>query len=47
MSGGVGSYFKGTSESQDVRFGNKESKLLKVIKFPHEFDKPVDLKKVD
>ncbi|KAG1826653.1 hypothetical protein EV424DRAFT_1345436 [Suillus variegatus] len=40
-------FFKGTSADQDRRFSDKELKLLKSMKFPSEFDKKVDLKKVN
>ena len=34
-------FFKGTSAEQDRRFSDKETKLLKSMKFPAEFDKKV------
>jgi len=34
-------FFKGTSSEQDTRFSDKQSKLLKSLKFPPEFDKKV------
>ncbi|KAH7886894.1 hypothetical protein F5I97DRAFT_1927183 [Phlebopus sp. FC_14] len=40
-------FFKGTSTDQDRRFSDKELKLLKTMKFPPEFDKKVDMKKVN
>ncbi|KAI0034658.1 PWI domain-containing protein [Vararia minispora EC-137] len=40
-------FFKGTSADQDRRFSDKELKLLKTIKFPPEFDKKVDMRKVN
>ncbi|KZV99500.1 PWI domain-containing protein [Exidia glandulosa HHB12029] len=40
-------FFKGTSSEQDTRFSDKERKLLKTLKFPPEFDKKVDLRKVN
>ncbi|KAF8155979.1 PWI domain-containing protein [Crassisporium funariophilum] len=40
-------FFKGTSADQDRRFSDKEVKLLKSIKFPAEFDKKVDMRKVN
>ncbi|KIM70671.1 hypothetical protein SCLCIDRAFT_76017, partial [Scleroderma citrinum Foug A] len=40
-------FFKGTSADQDRRFSDKELKLLKSMKFPPEFDKKVDMKKVN
>lgn len=39
--------YKGISASQDSRFKNKESALLKSIKFPTHFDHKVDMKKVE
>ncbi|KAL2919919.1 hypothetical protein HK105_200836 [Polyrhizophydium stewartii] len=38
---------KGTSTDQDVRFGDKEQKLLKKLSFPSSFSKKVDIKKVN
>ncbi|KAM6503248.1 PWI domain containing protein, partial [Amanita muscaria] len=40
-------FFKGTSAEQDRRFSDKELKLLKSMKFPSEFDKKVDMRKVN
>ncbi|KAH9941877.1 PWI domain-containing protein [Epithele typhae] len=40
-------FFKGTSADQDRRFSDKELKLLKTMKFPSEFDKKVDMRKVN
>ncbi|RPD74099.1 PWI domain-containing protein, partial [Lentinus tigrinus ALCF2SS1-7] len=40
-------FFKGTSADQDRRFSDKELKLLKTMKFPPEFDKKVDMRKVN
>ncbi|KAH8103019.1 PWI domain-containing protein, partial [Cristinia sonorae] len=40
-------FFKGTSADQDRRFSDKELKLLKTMKFPAEFDKKVDMRKVN
>ncbi|KDQ31993.1 hypothetical protein PLEOSDRAFT_1025753, partial [Pleurotus ostreatus PC15] len=40
-------FFKGTSAEQDRRFSDKELKLLKSMKFPPEFDKKVDMRKVN
>ncbi|KAH7928611.1 PWI domain-containing protein [Leucogyrophana mollusca] len=40
-------FFKGTSADQDRRFSDKELKLLKSMKFPSEFDKKVDMRKVN
>lgn len=34
-------FFKGTSTDQDRRFSDKETKLLKSMKFPPQFDKKV------
>ena len=34
-------FFKGTSTDQDRRFSDKETKLLKTMKFPATFDKKV------
>ena len=38
---GDSNFFKGTSADQDRRFADKESKLLKTLKFPPEFDAKV------
>ncbi|KAJ3181704.1 Serine/arginine repetitive matrix protein 1 [Geranomyces variabilis] len=38
---------QGTSAEQDQRFGDKQKKLLKSMKFPKIFDKKVDVKKVN
>ncbi len=46
MASGTGSFFKGTTHDQDVRFENKEKKLMQSIKWPEEFDQCVDLSKV-
>ncbi|KAF9476945.1 PWI domain-containing protein, partial [Pholiota conissans] len=40
-------FFKGTSADQDRRFSDKELKLLRTMKFPPEFDKKVDMRKVN
>ncbi|KAI0724881.1 PWI domain-containing protein [Fomitopsis betulina] len=40
-------FFKGTSADQDRRFSDKELKLLKTMKFPVEFEKKVDMRKVN
>ncbi|KAH8113987.1 hypothetical protein DFH11DRAFT_1727488 [Phellopilus nigrolimitatus] len=40
-------FFKGTSTDQDRRFSDKESKLLKTLKFPPEFSEKVDMRKVN
>lgn len=37
----MGDRFKGTSVEQDVRFKDKEKKLLKTMKFPSILDKKV------
>ena len=39
--------FRGTSSNQDSRFSNKETKLLKTLKFPEELSLPVDMNKVN
>ncbi|KAI8917738.1 hypothetical protein DFJ77DRAFT_531323 [Powellomyces hirtus] len=44
---GDAGFFKGTSAEQDSRFGDKQKKLLKSMKFPKIFDKKVDIKKVN
>ncbi|KAJ3168676.1 Serine/arginine repetitive matrix protein 1 [Geranomyces variabilis] len=44
---GDAGFFKGTSAEQDQRFGDKQKKLLKSMKFPKLFDKKVDVKKVN
>ena len=44
MSGG--GFYRGTSQDQDARFSNKDKKLLNSMKWPEEFSKKVDLKKV-
>ncbi|KAK6997451.1 PWI domain-containing protein, partial [Favolaschia claudopus] len=38
---------KGTSADQDRRFADKELKLLKSTKFPANFEKKVDMRKVN
>jgi len=43
MSGG---FFRGTNHDQDNRFADKEKKLKAQLKFPEEYDIPVDLSKV-
>ncbi|KAG8830581.1 hypothetical protein FRC17_004685 [Serendipita sp. 399] len=43
---GDSNFFKGTSTDQDRRFADKESKLLKTLKFPPEFDNKVDMRKI-
>lgn len=42
----LGSFYKGTTHSQDARFANKEKKLIEKWKFPAEFDEEVDIDKV-
>jgi len=42
-----GGGFRGTGAGQDVRFSNKEKKLMKSMKFPKELDVKVDMKKVN
>lgn len=42
-----GSAFRGTAFDQDVRFGNKQEKLIKSMRFPPEFNQRVDMKKVN
>eukprot|EP00123_Amoebidium_parasiticum_P016466 comp23439_c0_seq1/m.39081 comp23439_c0_seq1/g.39081 ORF comp23439_c0_seq1/g.39081 comp23439_c0_seq1/m.39081 type:complete len:366 (-) comp23439_c0_seq1:537-1634(-) len=46
---GDAGFFRGTSADQDVRFSNKEKKLLEQLKskFPPEFETAVDLNKVN
>ncbi|KAJ3017689.1 Serine/arginine repetitive matrix protein 1 [Thoreauomyces humboldtii] len=44
---GDAGFFKGTSSEQDSRFGDKQRKLLKSMKFPKIFDTKVDMKKVN
>ncbi|KAJ3153773.1 hypothetical protein HDU86_005106 [Geranomyces michiganensis] len=44
---GDAGFFKGTSAEQDQRFGDKQKKLLKSMKFPKIFDSKVDMKKVN
>lgn len=46
MAAGTGSFFKGTNQEQDARFKNKDKKLMQSIKWPEEFDLPVDILKV-
>ncbi|CAI7763479.1 unnamed protein product, partial [Closterium sp. NIES-54] len=38
--------WRGPSADQDVRFSDKDTKLLKTQRFAKIFDKPVDMKKV-
>ncbi|PRP86739.1 hypothetical protein PROFUN_02888 [Planoprotostelium fungivorum] len=42
-----GGFLKGTSLEQDVRFKDKQKKLLKSMKFPPEYSTKVDMKKVE
>ncbi|CAG8513465.1 9426_t:CDS:2 [Paraglomus occultum] len=44
---GDGGFFKGTSLEQDSRFANKQKKLLKSMSFPSDFNKKVDMTKVN
>jgi len=44
--GDGGGFFRGTSQEQDARFSDKEKKLIRLTKFPPEFDIKVDMKKV-
>ena len=46
MASGTASFFKGISQEQDIRFKNKERKVMQSIKWPKEFEEPVDLSKV-
>lgn len=41
-----GGVYRGTSLTQDVRFANKEKKLMASLKFPPEYNTKVDMKKV-
>lgn len=41
-----GNHFRGVSIDQDGRFKNKTNKMKKELKFPENFSKKVDLKKV-
>lgn len=43
----MGDRFKGTSVEQDVRFKDKEKKLLKTMKFSPILDKKVSLLRFD
>ena len=38
---------RGVSAAQDPKFLNKERKLLKTLKFPKEYDRKVDLTRVN
>jgi len=42
-----GGFFRGASQDQDVRFPNKEKKLLSQLKFPNEYNTKVDMTKVE
>ena len=44
MSGG---FYRGASLTQDARFSDKEKKLINSREWPTDFDKRVDLKKVN
>ena len=37
--------FRGVSAGQDARFGNKEARLMRAMKFPKELELKVDCKK--
>ncbi|CCA73480.1 hypothetical protein PIIN_11874 [Serendipita indica DSM 11827] len=39
-------FFRGTNVNSDSRFSDKELKLLKTLRFPPEFEKKVDMRKV-
>ncbi|KAM3147192.1 hypothetical protein pb186bvf_000908 [Paramecium bursaria] len=43
----AGNFFKGTSTDQDLRFGDKQRKLIMSRQWPELFDKKVDIKKID
>jgi len=45
--GDAGGFFRGTSTDQDMRFSDKEKKLLKSTKFPANFAVKVNMKKVN
>ena len=40
-------FFRGTNIDKNVKFKDKEKALIKSWKWPEEFEKHVDLKKVD
>lgn len=42
-----GNAFRGTAVDQDVRFGDKQDKLIRSMKFPTEFNTKVDMTKVN
>lgn len=42
----TGNFYRGTSQSQDARFSNKDKKLLNSREWPPEFDLRVNMKKV-
>lgn len=42
----TGNFYRGTSQTQDVRFSNKDKKLLNSREWPPEFDLKVNMKKV-
>ena len=39
-------FFRGTQIDQNVKFKDKDKELVRQMKFPPEFDHPVDLNKV-
>jgi len=42
----MGSFFRGTSTQQNVRFKDKEKALINSREWPPEFEEPVDMSKV-
>lgn len=42
----TGNFYRGTSQTQDARFSNKDKKLLNSREWPPEFDMKVNMKKV-
>lgn len=42
----TGNFYRGTSQTQDARFSNKDKKLLNSREWPPEFDLKVNMKKV-
>ena len=42
-----GNFYRGTSQTQDARFSNKDKKLLNSREWPPEFDLKVNMKKVN
>ena len=42
----TGNFYRGTSQTQDARFSNKDKKLLNSREWPPEFDLKVNIKKV-